>query len=100
MKRQKAKPPAQQGDIEEYVLYTIKAREEAYAECADLPETDRAWAANMAWRCVLPTLDGVQAAKAFIACIAVGQSRGWLTSEESRGLAYTAQLALSVWGRK
>lgn len=83
-------------DLTEYVRYTQKAYEEAYAEAADLPEDDRQYVAQMAWRCTLPIMDSPHAAKAFIACVALGQTRAWLKPEEARALSYTAQLALAA----
>lgn len=83
-------------DISQYVRYTQKAYDEAYAEAADLPEKDRQYVAQMAWRCTLPIMDTPHAAKAFIACVALGQARGWLKPEDSRALSYTAQLALAA----
>lgn len=76
--------------IEEYVRYTMKAYEDAWAECGDLA------VAAMAWRHCLPILDSTNAAKAFIACVAVGQARGWVDANDSRALMYTAQLALAA----
>lgn len=83
-------------DIADYVRYTMKAHAETYAALDDHPETERAAAAALAWRHTLPVLDSTNAAKAFIACVAVGQSRQWITPEESRALMYTAQLALAA----
>ncbi|MBT9332480.1 hypothetical protein [Paracidobacterium acidisoli] len=88
----------QSASIESYVHYCEKAHAEARAEAIEskCSESEADNVAAAAWRCTLPLLSSRTAVQAFIACVAVGQQRGWIKPEESRSLMYTAQTALSV----
>ncbi|WP_446745658.1 hypothetical protein [Silvibacterium acidisoli] len=91
-------PAERMETVEEYVAYSIKAREEAHAEAVaeGFGEKDADEVANMSWRCVLPIMSSRLAVQSFIACVAVGAARGWIKAEEARGLSYTAQLGMAA----
>jgi hypothetical protein len=54
-------------------------------------------AAQTAFRMCMPRITGRRATQAYIACVAAGVQRGYLTGKDASSLLYTAQLALSAW---
>jgi hypothetical protein len=82
--------------IEEYVNFTIAEYQKALDNFSDMDPEERAKEAADAWRCILPILDTPDAAKAFIACVAVGHQRHWIDAHDCRAMMYTAQLALAA----
>lgn len=53
-------------------------------------------AAASAFRYNLPQLTGRRRTKAYLACVAVGVQRGYITGPEARAMLYVAQLALTA----
>lgn len=53
-------------------------------------------AAAIAFRACMPHLTGRSKAQAYIACVAAGVQRRYITGAEARAMMYTAQLALSA----
>ena len=84
--------------ISEQVLHALKGWEEAFNEAKDegLNASEAERAATLAWGAMLPVVDSMQAARTYIAHIAAGQARGWLSGEQARGMMYTAQCAISA----
>lgn len=91
------KYPDQPNKVVEAIAFAGKAYSDTLAECKDMDPRDAQQAAITAWRCCLPTLENIDCIRAFIACIASGQARRWLTAEDAKALTYTAQLALTAW---
>jgi hypothetical protein len=53
-------------------------------------------AATIAFRACMPHVTGRRNAQAYIACVAAGVQRRYITGADARALLYTAQLALSA----
>ncbi len=111
---------------EEWVYFCLKAAAEAEAAVRDapremgsaekllrelspeddFPDLERAFERNraedareagaVAFRSCMPKITGRRSTQAYIACIAAGLQRHYLTAAEAKALLYTAQLALSA----
>lgn len=92
-------PQVAPSKITEAIAFATKAYEETLHEClrSGMKDQEAMQVAVMSWRCCLPVLEDIDSIKAFIACIATGQARRWLPSEDAKALTYTAQLALTAW---
>lgn len=84
--------------IAEQVHHALRGWDEAFSAARDagLTVEEAEKSAVLSWGAMLPIVDSIHAATIFIAHVAAGQSRGWLTGEQSRGMMYTAQCAISA----
>lgn len=92
------RPGTPADEVSALVVYADQAYKEGYRAGLDakLEEHQAQQVGREAFRNCLPILNSIKAAQGFIACVAQGLARAWLSPEDARVMMYTAQTAITL----